>query len=204
MSLRTCLRDPIPEIAEAAHYLDAAVSANLAGQSQLAGELIRSADMPAIRAWTESLWGGNSPYVVRRAAPDATISQPSDNRVKQRMPTLDEKQAILQRDGYHCRFCGIPVIRKETRERIGKVYPDALPWGSRNIDQHAAFQAMWLQYDHILPHARGGTNDLENIVITCAPCNYARMNHTLEEVGLIDPRTREPIKSTWDGLERFP
>ncbi|MCX6971643.1 MAG: HNH endonuclease [Verrucomicrobia bacterium] len=56
---------------------------------------------------------------------------------------------------------------------------------------------------HLLPHARGGTNDLENIVITCAPCNYARMNHTLEEVGLIDPRTREPIKSTWDGLERF-
>ena len=95
------------------------------------------------------------------------------------------------------------MIRAETRKRIRKVYPDALPWGSRNIDQHAAFQAMWLQYDHLSPHAQGGTNDLENIVITCAPCNYGRMNHTLEEVGLIDPRTREPIKSKWDGLERF-
>jgi 5-methylcytosine-specific restriction endonuclease McrA len=62
---------------------------------------------------------------------------------------------------------------------------------------------MWLQYDHLLPHARGGTNDLGNIVITCAPCNFARMNYTLEEIGLLDPRTREPVRSDWDGLERF-
>ena len=204
MKLRTCLRDPIPEIEEAAHHLDAAVSAHLAGQSQLAGELIRLADMPAIRGWTESLWGGNSPYVVLRAVSDAPISQPNDKRVKERMPTEAGMLKLHQRDGYHCRFCGIPVIRAETRKRIRKVYPDALPWGSRNIDQHAAFQAMWLQYDHLSPHAQGGTNDLENIVITCAPCNYGRMNHTLEEVGLIDPRTREPIKSKWNGLERFP
>jgi hypothetical protein len=65
------------------------------------------------------------------------------------------------------------------------------------------FKAMWLQYDHLLTHARSGNNDLENIVITCAPCNYGRWNRTVEEVGLIDPRTREPVRSAWDGLERF-
>lgn len=203
MKLRTCLRDPIPEIAQAARHLDAAVSAHLAGQFHLAGGLIWLADMPEIRAWTESLWGNNSPHVLLRSVPDSPISLSKDKRAKLRMPTRAEKQILHRRDGYHCRFCGIPLIRKETRERISKVYPDSLPWGSRNIDQHAAFQAMWLQYDHLLPHARGGTNDSENIVITCAPCNFARMNHTLEEVGLIDPRTREPVKSTWDGLERF-
>lgn len=62
---------------------------------------------------------------------------------------------------------------------------------------------LWLQYDHLLPHARSGTNDLENVVITCAPCNYGRGGYTLEEVGLADPRLREPVRSTWDGLERF-
>jgi hypothetical protein len=44
---------------------------------------------------------------------------------------------------------------------------------------------------------------LENIVITCGPCNFGRVHYSLEEVGLIDPRTREPVRSKWDGLERF-
>ncbi|MGB8354796.1 MAG: hypothetical protein WCD79_12955 [Chthoniobacteraceae bacterium] len=60
---RPCLREPIPEILDAARYLDAAVSAHLAGRSDLAGALICLADMPAIREWTESLWGTGSPYV---------------------------------------------------------------------------------------------------------------------------------------------
>ena len=95
------------------------------------------------------------------------------------------------------------MIRTEIRKRIHAIYPDALPWGRKNIEQHAAFQAMWVQYDHLVPHASRGTNDLENIVITCGPCNFGRMNYSLEEVGLIDPRTREPVRSNWDGLERF-
>jgi 5-methylcytosine-specific restriction endonuclease McrA len=202
-TFRSCFRDSIPEIADAARYLDAAVSAHLIGRSDLANELIRLADMPVIREWTESLWGSKSPYVKHRVVSDAPPSLLSEQRAKERMPTLAERSVLYRRDGYHCRFCGIPVIRKEVRDRIRKVYPDALPWGSKNVDQHAAFQAMWAQYDHLLPHARGGNNDLENIVITCAPCNFGRMNSTLEEVGLIDPRTREPVRSTWDGLERF-
>ncbi len=200
---RTCLRDPIPEIAVAALLLESAIQAHLMGDADLVNELIRRANMPVIRDWTESLWGGNRPYVHYRAVQDAPPSIPKEQRVKLRMPTLAEKHALHIRDGYHCRFCGIPVIRKEVRERIRMAYPEALSWGSRNIDQHAAFQAMWLQYDHLLPHARGGDNSLENIVITCAPCNFGRMNWTLDEVGLIDPRTREPVHSSWTGLEQF-
>jgi 5-methylcytosine-specific restriction endonuclease McrA len=60
-----------------------------------------------------------------------------------------------------------------------------------------------VQYDHLVPHARGGGNGLDNIVITCGPCNFGRMERTLEEVGLIDPRTRAPVRSSWDGLERY-
>jgi len=119
------------------------------------------------------------------------------------MPTLAEKRQLHVRDGFHCRVCGIPVIRQEVRQRLRDAYPSALQWEGRNVEQHAAFQAMWVQYDHVIPHARGGTNEADNMLITCAPCNYGRMNYTFAEVGLIDPRTRPPIQSMWDGLERF-
>jgi 5-methylcytosine-specific restriction endonuclease McrA len=200
---RTCLCDPIPEIFEAAKYLDDAVSAHLGGCRDVADKLIRRANIPAIREWSESLWGKNSPHVQYRAVDGSAGSIVRELRVRERMPTRTEKAELLHRDGYHCRFCGIPVIRAEIRKRIHAVYPDALPWGTRNIEQHAAFQAMWVQYDHLVPHASSGTNDLDNIVITCGPCNFGRMSYSLEEVGLIDPRTREPVRSTWDGLERF-
>lgn len=82
-------------------------------------------------------------------------------------------------------------------------YPQLRIWGRNNKDQHAAFQAMWAQYDHVLPYTRGGSNELDNLVVTCAPCNFGRMQYTLEEVGLLDPRSRAPVRSSWDGLERF-
>jgi 5-methylcytosine-specific restriction endonuclease McrA len=199
ITLLLCLRAPIAEIATAARDLDAAVTAHLLGQLTKAEELIRGSNLPLIREWTESLWGSKSPYVKRRAVENPSPHLPKDQRLKLRMPTTSEKRLLFERDGFHCRFCGIPLIRREVRERIRRVYPEALPWGRTNPTQHAAFQAMWLQYDHLLPHARGGTNDLGNIVITCAPCNFARMNYTLEEIGLLDPRTREPVRSDWDG-----
>ena len=82
-------------------------------------------------------------------------------------------------------------------------YSDTLPWGRTNASQHAAFQCFWLQFDHVLPHSRGGRTDLDNLVITCGPCNFGRVERALEEVGLIDPRTRSVEQTNWDGLERF-
>lgn len=179
------------------------MSAHLAGRPDIAEQLIRLADIPAIREWTESLWGKDSPYVQYRPTLGTKPIYSKEPRVEVRMPTASEKNKLHLRDGYSCRFCGIPVIRKEVRERIRKAYPQALTWGNKNTEQHTAFQAMWAQYDHVVPHAKGGDNDLSNIVITCAPCNFGRMSYSLAEVGLSDPRLRPPVHSSWDGLERW-
>jgi len=201
-TIRNCFREPVPEIADAARYLDAAVSAHLIGRQDLAAQLIRLADIPAIRDWTESIWGKNSPYVRHR--PLSPLNEVAGNqRVATRMPTAAAKRQLHLRDGYYCRFCGIPVIRAEVRKRIRHFYPQAVRWGKTNTEQHTAFQAMWAEYDHLLPHAQGGANDLANIVITCAPCNFGRMNYSLADVGLADPRERSPVPGSWDGLERF-
>lgn len=203
IDLRPHLLDPIPELQEAVRLLDEAVSAHLAGDRDRADRLIRAADLPVIAEWTESLWGQGGPWSRPRPVANPLPYLPSGQRPRQRMPGKTVLRQLVARDGYHCRFCGIPVIRAEIRRLIRAAYPEALRWGTRNADQHAAFQALWLTYDHLLPHARGGDNDPDNLVIACQPCNCGRADLTLGEAGLLDPRERDPVRSAWDGLERF-
>jgi hypothetical protein len=204
---RLCLRPAIPEIGIAAGYLDEAVSAHLANQHDLAKQLIIRANEGEIRAalieWIESISGKASPYTQYRKVEEAP-ARGKAQRTPYRAPTPAEKRLLHERDGYCCRFCGIPVIRREVRERFRKLYGGVVvPWGNTAKELHAALRVMWAQYDHILPRSRGGNDELNNIVITCAPCNYGRGDYTLAEAGLIDPRARDPIQSPWDGLERL-
>ena len=201
---RPCFRDPIPEIFEAAELLNQAVDAHLNDRSTEAGKLLMQADMSKVRAWLESIWGKGNPEIWRiRKVEGAPKTLDKSERDPKRKPSKQDERALIERDGYQCRFCGIPVIRSEVRIAMRKHYPDELKWGSSNSGQHAAFQCMWVQYDHILPHSRGGRTDLDNLAITCSGCNYGRGEYTLEEVGLIDPRTRPVTKTDWNGLERF-
>lgn len=198
---RISFRAPIPEIYVCAELLRTAVDAHIAGDGLSASGLISQANNCVVREWLDSIWGKASPYVNFRAVPNSPPILKKPQCVESRMPGNTVKVELLERDGFHCRFCGIPVIRREVRQYLHSVYPDALSWGRTNGSQHAAFQALWVQYDHILPHARGGTNALDNMVIACAACNFGRMDFTLEEVGIEDPR-RRPIKdSDWNGLE---
>jgi hypothetical protein len=201
--MKNCLKAPIPEIREASKLLDASISAHKLGNHKLAEDLIISADLPEIREWTESIWGMGGIYSQLKQK----LGEPSvfdrEKRDPIRMPNKSGEKALLERDGYNCRFCGIPVIRKEVREKFKLLYPNALKWESKNINQHAAFQAMWVQFDHLIPHARGGKTTLDNMVITCGPCNYGRMNFLIEEVGLILPEMNSTKDENWDGLERI-
>lgn len=93
------------------------------------------------------------------------------------------------------------MVRKQVREFLRRAYPAVRIWGKKNADQHAALQCMWAQYDHLLPHSRGGSSELDNLVVTCAPCNYGRMQYTLSEARLSSPLERSPRIGPWCGLE---
>jgi 5-methylcytosine-specific restriction endonuclease McrA len=203
------MREPISEIFHASHLLDRATDAHLVGDYSAADALIRTANIPAVRAWTESLWGSKAAnpdqwkYHRFRMVPAAPPLLPKEQRISQRMPSSTERSIIIERYGRNCVFCGIPLIGKKVRMVLQRAYPEALSWGHTNQTQHAAFQCMWMQFDHVLPHSRGGDNTLENVVVTCAPCNYARWDSTLDEVGLFDPRKLPTQRTSWDGLERL-
>src|SRR4051812_27271503 len=100
MPIRLCFRDPIPEIFEASRNLNEAVSAYMVGHVGEAESLIRLANMPIIREWTESIWGKNSPFVQSYAVANSKMEDVT--REKMRMPSTIEKNALHARDGYHC------------------------------------------------------------------------------------------------------
>jgi hypothetical protein len=207
--MRSCLREPIDAIFEAADLLDQATTAHLDGRRADAESLIRRADMPAIAEWTESIWGKTSPEIHWRLEQDSPLPCLGNaERPLPRMPNRETERRIVMRDGYHCRFCNIPVIPVEVRRKLVQLYPRAARWGRRNSEQHAALQCMWLQFDHIVPNQRGGESSFENIVVTCAPCNFGRMENTIEEMGLLHPlEPRDTARwvehATWDGLTRL-
>jgi len=202
VKMKKCLKAPVDEIFIASKLLEDAVDAHINEDYKNAALLFKKADMPEIRFWTESIWGIGGIYSNLKKNLGEPKTLPKELRAQIRMPNKKMEKEIIARDGYCCKFCGIPVIRKEIRVQLNKHYPNEIKWGKTNSEQHAAFQAMWLQFDHIIPHARGGQTNIDNVVITCAPCNYGRMNFLLEEIGIahLDFNKKSPIE--WDGLER--
>ena len=201
---RRCLRKPVPEMFHSAKLLEQSAHAHLAGHNGRAGCLIAEANMSEVRDWVESLWGPASVQTHRvRTIEGAPPVLEKHRRDPKKTPDAEQRWAIIRRDCYRCRFCGIPVMRTKIRNAMRRHYGEALPWERSIAGQHAAFQSLWLQFDHVLPHSRGGHTDLDNLIITCGPCNFGRAELTLDEVGLIDPRIRPVEQTSWDGLERF-
>lgn len=207
--LRECFRTPIPEIFEAAVLLKHAVGAHIAGDGIAAGRMLRAADMPIIGEWLDSIWTGGSRNPHRAIRPIAdlppVLSKP--DRHQPRDASDEMKRDLVARDGHICRLCGIPLVRAVIRKALTKLYPDAARWtGIREAEQHRGLQVMWLQYDHVVVHSRGGETSMENIVVTCPACNFGRDRWMMSEVGLRDPRKHPrmpnwPGWEDWDGLE---
>lgn len=58
---------------------------------------------------------------------------------------------VLKRDGFRCRYCG------------------------------ASSLSVLLHVDHVIPRAEGGTDDPENLMTACAPCNLGKSDVQLDD-----------------------
>lgn len=206
---RPCLRSPIAAIFDAADDLSIAADAYLDGDHRRAAALIKRSDNPAIRDWIESLWGSRIRYPEKvhylriRGVAERAATLPIGKRRKARAPTPETARKLIERFGWNCAYCGIPLIDRGARRLLLAAYPNVLRWGVDNDSKHTAFMCMDNEFDHVVPHSRGGTNDCDNLVPCCAPCNCGKENWTLEQLGLIDPRTKSLTRSDWDGLTRL-
>lgn len=202
--MKKSIKEPIPQIFESWDFLNQAVDAHLSGDRANAEAFFKQAEIRAVWEWLNPGWSRPDLHVTVLAPHDDTALVPKELRDSDRNIIPAIRSAVLKRDGYKCRYCGIPVVHADIRKLANRLYPDAVPWNSYDVTkQHSAFACLWLQFDHVVPHSHGGRSSLDNVVISCALCNFGKDKYTLRQLGLQDPRLTPPTPSTWDGLERL-
>ncbi len=196
---RRCLLAPLPEHEIAADLLSQAADAVVMGDLTLARARLEAADMPVLYAYARKLMDTVDAEIHRRRPVPRTVSVPV--KAAARMPNATETLALYERDGWRCRFCGCRVVFGRARSAIRACLPESVRWSEAN-GFHGAFFAMSASVDHVIPHSAGGGNDLANLVTACWSCQFGRGAYAIEELGLIDPRSRAPVVDAWDGLSR--
>ena len=195
---------PIPELDVAADLLSNAADALVSGDYELARACLREADMSILHDRAFRIMGAVSTEVHRhRRIAGADFEVAPYHRAVMRMPSAEVEAAAYARDGYRCRFCGCRVVHRKARPAMAAMVPGTIRWGTKSSELHGAFSALTATIDHLVPHAKGGDNAPDNLLTTCWPCNFGRGGWLIDEVGLIDPRTRPPVCDEWDGLTRI-
>lgn len=107
------------------------------------------------------------------------------------------------RDGFVDRYSGARLVFPGTLRLLSTVLPEEFPvhanW--KMSECHAAYWELFPTIDHVVPVARGGSDDASNWVTTSMLHNSAKGNWTLEELAwsLHHPGRCED----WDGLMRW-
>ena len=195
-----------PEMERAADLLNEAADMVLADRDEEAAALIQKADITALFDVREQASRAPPVFSVHRLRKVANLL-PKIPKEQRAAPFASESplgEAVFRRDGWRCRYCGCRVIPSRVRRWMDKRLPGVIRWDqATNLGCHAGFWTLWGSVDHVIPRARGGRNEAENLVTACMVCNFAREDYTLEQLGLADPRSRPPVLDGWDGLTRL-
>ncbi len=96
--------------------------------------------------------------------------------------TLQEGLRILERDGYRCQYCG--------------------------LDGRASFEnALAMSVDFVVPRARKGKRDPNNLVACCHPCNTIkgkRIYRSFDDAKAYVLARREELRKGWESRTARP
>ena len=110
------------------------------------------------------------------------------------------RREVAERDGWRCRYCSLRVVASSTMTKLEALLPEVLPMGPAAVTSHPAQCILRLTWDHVVPHASGGSSGADNVVASCGGCNFNKGNCSVTELSLQDPRLSEPAPGDWDGL----
>ncbi len=178
--------------------LTQAVERARSGELELSRALLTEVDSSRLQSWyvLHAQHAGLHRY---RAL--GSLSRPASIRSDSRRIPSSFTRQIYERDRYTCRYCHQRLIATQVftalRNRIGQ---DFFPMGRGNYARHGARLVFGISVDHVIPHSQGGPTTPGNLVTSCWPCNFGKAEFAPIEIGLDDPRDRDPVASDWRGL----
>lgn len=107
---------------------------------------------------------------------------------------------IFIRDGFMDRYFGNRLIFPPVLRIISNTFPEQFPYQAHwKMDScHIAYWELTPTLDHIVPIARGGLNQENNIVCTSMLHNNIKSNYTLDQVGW-EVKPKGTLEN-WDGM----
>ena len=208
VTVRPCILEPSAELRAGAELVRSAVEAAVGGKliaarellDALRGEVVNEHWVLGRRVVADAMTVAGVADARRSALPHEP-APPLKRRARDTAETL--KRTVFTRDGYHCRYCEIPLIDKRARVWLTNQFPDTFFYRSKVTGEHHPFAAaLTASHDHVVPIQRGGADVAANLVTACRPCQFLKGARTIESLGVADPRARPPL-SGWDGGVRL-
>lgn len=119
---------------------------------------------------------------------------------KKRRYTEHQSTRVFVRDGFIDRYAGTRLVFPGALRLLSRLLPEEFPahpnW--KMAESHIVYWELYPTVDHIVPLARGGSDDEGNWITTSMLRNSAKSHWTLEELGW----TLSPPGQLhdWDGL----
>lgn len=127
------------------------------------------------------------------------VASPPTPWVRRPSLPLSRQIEVFFRDGFSCRYCGRRTIFPPVLRALAARFPAVLRyhpnWKMAECD--LAFWRESASCDHLVPVARGGSSEPQNLVTACYMCNSIKQNWLLEELRW---ELRPPGPKDWDGL----
>lgn len=197
--INNCIKLP-NEAFEAVEHFKSAVYSFLEGNREAAIQHIDNISNELLINWFiehGQMSGRHRKIVIQLDRPSAI---PFESRDPVRSPSKLQNQ-VFERDGYICRYCGIQLVSQVFLKKFIKVLDyHKFRKGNTNLEQHAVIHFLWPVADHVIPWNLGGRTSLDNLVSSCATCNYGKDGYTLEEIQITNPFLRAVITSEWKGF----
>ena len=149
--------------------------------------------------------GQQSAYfrVQNRLEIDKTNRIAKDLNNSPRLIPKVEKE-VFERDSYRCRYCGLRIISKEVFTEYSRIVgSDNFSVERENSKRNGLTLGLRGVADHVEPYASGGETSIDNLVTSCYSCNFGKAGYTLEQIGIFDPRLKQPVNDEWLGLTEF-
>jgi len=117
-----------------------------------------------------------------------------------RQYTPYQSMCVFYRDGFKDRYSGEKLINPGVLRILNVMLPNSFPYHTnwKMSETHIVYWKLFPTIDHVMPVARGGTDEESNWVSTSQLRNSAKSNWTLDELGWTIQEAGNI--SHWDGL----